>query len=243
MPGLGDLLGKITSDAVTGKAGKIVKELVGPAITQKVAEKANNLLEKAGIQKELDGKILIKLPFMKSVETNIAEVLQIHPEWNKIAAHLYDNSVKNDSTFYDLDGNVLYRINESRRNIKHVELCRNGTPIGQVQKKLILLKNPLSMAEPYRYSVCLRGRELGTIEITDRKLIRTCVKPDFDTWELNEVKHQQYVVSKNGQDIAMVHDVGENRYIFVFSDSFDPELLILVFMGIQMRDEDKMSKH
>ncbi len=248
MPGIGDLLGAAAKQAIKNKIGTgKIRELVGGVLGETAAETigttVNQTLEKVGIQKELDGKILIKLPFMKSVEKRTKEALAVHPDWKKICAHLYDDSIKNESTFYDLDGKELYRIKKKWRNLKHVELLHYGNVIGVVQKKLILIKNPLSFAEPYRYSITLHGKELGIIEIRDQKF-KPYGKPDFASWEMNGKEFMNHkVLDATGETLAEVWDVTENKYIFDYSDSFDPELLILAFVAFQMREEDKRSKH
>lgn len=251
MPGLKDLWGDLAKNAIERKDGKegIVKELIKSAagdkaaefINEKVAPKLNQALGKVGV-KDLDGKILIKLPFMKSVDERSEEALSVHPEWNKICAHLYDNSVRNEAVFYDLDGNELYKIDNSGRSFKHICLLKGGAVVGEVQKKLIMLKNPLSVSEPYKYTVTVRGKELGTVEIKDLKWKPAAI-PDFASWTMADTHSLRYdVTNESGKVIAAVHDVTENKYVFDYSDAFDPELLILTFIAIQMRDEDKRSK-
>ncbi len=240
MNGLGDLIGEKVRNAIlnSGKKGGMIKELIGEEAAEVVGSRVNQLLEKAGIQKQLDGKILIKLPWMKSVEENTAEVLAIHPEWGKICAYVFDDSVRNETGFYDLEGNEWYRIKGAWNNARHMALLREEQVIGEVHKEHILIKNPLSLADMYRYSIILRGKELGTIEIKDQKF-KACCKPNFDLWVMNEKKHGEYeVLDESGNAVAAVYSTGENNYVFDYSTSFNPELLILTYIATQMREED-----
>ena len=248
MPGLGDLIGakvRILINDAGENSGKIVKtitELVGEkaqsVIDDNVGSKIDRLLEKAGIQKQLDGKILIKFPWMKSAEERTAEVLSIHPEWGKICAHVFDDSVRNETGFYDLDGNEWYKIKGSWNNARHMALLRDNQVIGKVDKEIILIKNPISLANPYRYKITLREKELGTIEIRDRKFKAYCI-PDFDSWVMNETKYKEFeVLDESGNTVAAVYYTGENDYLFDYSTSFNPELLILTYIATQMRKED-----
>ena len=139
MPGIGDLIGDFAKNAVKDKIGKgMLGEILGEQTAAAIGNKVNHALEKVGVQKVVDGAIVIKLPFMKSVEKRTQEALAVHPEWTKICAHMYDDSIQNETVFYDLDGNVLYKIKKRWRNLKHVELLQNDNIIGVVQKKLIL---------------------------------------------------------------------------------------------------------
>lgn len=244
MPGLGDLVGKKAETALkrAGKNGGLLQEVIvsiaGEKVASTVGDKVNQVLEKVGIQKQLDGKILIKLPWMKSVEARTAEVLSIHPEWGKICAHIYDDSIRNETVFCDLDGNEWYKIKKTWKNMKHIALLREDNIIGEVHKKIILIKNPLSFAEPYRYTLTLRGNDLGTLEIRDQKL-KAHVRPDFDSWKLIQINSSDFELSDGtGCIVAGVYDVGENNYIFDYSTSVNPELLILTYIATQMREEN-----
>jgi len=244
MPGIGSLVGALAMQVVKESIGNgVIKEAVGEILGIQAAATiegtVDHVLEKTGIQKELDGKILIKLPFMKSVEKRMQEALAVHPEWKKICAHVYDDSILNETIFYDLEGNEIYKINKTRKNMKHIELLWKGNVIGVVQKKLLVLKNPLSFANLYRYSITLHRKELGFIEIQDHKF-RTYGRPNFATWEMHGKNSMKYIVlDEAGNSIAEVWDVSENKYIFDCSNSFDIELLILAFAAFQMREQDE----
>lgn len=240
MAGIGDLLGLAARAATqaTLKNKGSVNKMVGSAIGHAVANAANSLLVKTKVQSE-DGKLLLKLPFLKNVEEKTRSILAIHPDRKKVFFHMAD-SICDESVFYDIEGNAVYQINKSSKNLKHISLCSNNQFIGEIQKKTELIKNPLQDSD--KYSITLHGNDLGHIIVGDR-IIKTYAKPEFDSWEMTEKGFHAYeILDKDEKEIASIYYPGDSTYIIDCSNSFDLELLIMTFMAVQMRKEMNRKK-
>ena len=235
MAGIGDFLGLAARTATQAALNKknFINKVINSSVGQSVADAANNLLVKARVQRE-DGSLIIRLPFLKSVEDNTRKILAIHPDRQKLFIHLGD-TICEECTFYDIEGQVLFQINKSSKNTKHILLLKDSDTVGELQKKTELIKNPLQ--DKYKFSVHLNGSDLGCI-IVDDSFMKTYAKPDFDSWEMKQKGiHSYEVLDKEEKEIASIYYPGDSTYIFESSESFDLSLLVLSFLAIQMRRE------
>lgn len=234
MAGIGDILGLLARTAIQEKTKNTV---VGASLGNAVAKTANQFLTKCGIQDE-NGKLLVSLPFLKTVEQKTRKIMTYHPEWTKVFFNF--GSTLEDGVFYDIDGNPIYRIQKASGKMSYASVLNKDNNFGSVERKNKILKNPLVDVD--KFILVLQGRELGNIEIYD-KSVKTYIKPDFGAWQiLSKGLHNYMVCDDSEKEVAFIYYPGENNYIFDISENFEFEVLLLCFLAIQMRNEQHRKK-
>ena len=238
MAGLIDSIIHAAIDTVKGEDARIVKDAVVNLVEKGIADKISRRFGKTDKQKSPYGEIVIRLPFLKSVERQVLEILALHPEREKLFLNLDETTIKDRLIFYDMDGAEKFHIKASQNNLKHIKLFQNEALVGELEKKSSLLKDLISVDNAMQFAVTLHGKEFGIIEVKERKILKTCVIPDFGAWEVQQKGISNYeVLDGAGSEIAKIYFPGDGKYILEYTDLFDSSMLVLSLMAIQMRKE------
>jgi len=257
MAGLGEVVmfavKKAVENQLPEKMAGVVKNHIGTLVGGSAGILADEALNKAGIQKEIDGTVYFHLPFLKGIEEKIKELAALHPERKKLFIHVRE-TLNDGTSLYDETGKEIYNIRSGNRNVKHLLLYEGTSLVGEAKKKLI--QNPISFSDAFTITVL--GKQLGDLKLSEKKLLWTQVKPSYASWLLRETKkggvtyHMvEQVLDESGEEVineketGAIYLAGSKNYVLDYDESYDSFHrieMILAFLIIEMqRGQDHLS--
>lgn len=137
--------------------------------------------------------------------------------------------------FFDTDGNVAYEILENKRNLKQLEILKEGCVVGRIEKKITININPI--ADIQRYAAWVHSAD-GVVTVKDHN-----ASTDLATWRIKEkFLGGSLVLDEAGNEIGKLYSLGEKTFVLDFMDSVDPVQLLLSLMAVKIRTEELDAK-
>lgn len=237
---LAAIAAKVAADKVV-KTNSVIKDTLAAMTGATVGE----VVEKAAQKIDLDlyrtnrwGEKVLKIPFFKTTDDKILEAFDKHPERKKVCFHFECTyaSIKQGVIFYDPDGNQVYSIPASNKNLKGIELYQGDRFIGRITKHITLNLNPLSDLQKYDFLINTRT---GIIRVNMFN-----ASMDNASWTMNHKASKDYIIeNKDGEEIARFYSLGFANFVFDYDGSVDPAELLLTFMAVQVRSQETTNNH
>lgn len=219
------------------KIGDTVKKnLISSSGALLVGDAAEKVAQKVGlIRKDCFDEIVIKIPFLKTVEDKIEAAFAEHPERKKMCFH-FQESLRSGVKFCDENANVVFEIPEDKKNLRQIELVKEGRFVGRIEKKVTISLNPF--ADVQRYNAWAHtSNGLVTVKGFDSSI-------DLASWKLRHKFGGNYlIINCDGIEIGKIYAFGYGNFALDYDESVDPVELLLSFMAIKIRAEELKVNH